>query len=131
MRPTEYKAFVKKEKKTYPVTDLCFSEYDDDQVCVRTCENNDCRMCLDWYSFNDVEIIEFTGLTDKNGRKIFEGDICWDEHNECHGVVVYEEGKFLYVWENIATDLCEINRDIVIAGDIFNNPELLRGVDDE
>ncbi|MGC9338730.1 YopX family protein [Listeria ivanovii] len=89
-------------------------------------DSNDEYIAIEsWCQIDKNTVGQFTGLTDKNGKKIFEGDICWDEHNECCGVVVYEEGKFLYVWENIATDLCEINRDIVIAGDIFNNPELL------
>ncbi|EJY7350909.1 YopX family protein [Listeria monocytogenes] len=68
---------------------------------------------------------QYTGLKDKNGKKIFEGDICWEEHNECYGVVKFEEGKFLYVWENIAEDLWEVADDIEICGNIHENPELL------
>ncbi|MGJ6136693.1 hypothetical protein ACSDIF_02150 [Listeria monocytogenes] len=34
MRSIGFRAFVKKEKKVYPVTDLCFSKHEDDQVCV-------------------------------------------------------------------------------------------------
>ncbi|HEL6897807.1 TPA: hypothetical protein UPP88_002281 [Listeria monocytogenes] len=68
---------------------------------------------------------QYTGLKDKNGKKIFEGDICWEEHNECYGVVKFEEGKFLYVWENIAEDLWEVADSIEIYGNIHENPELL------
>ncbi|HDM9104562.1 TPA: hypothetical protein P0327_002201 [Listeria monocytogenes] len=68
---------------------------------------------------------QFTGLKDKNGKKIFEGDIGWDEHNECYGVVKFEEGKFLYVWENIAEDLREVADSIEIYGNIHENPDLL------
>ncbi|EHF6378900.1 hypothetical protein J3X15_002867 [Listeria monocytogenes] len=74
----------------------------------------------------DPETIDqYTGLKDKNGKKIFEGDICWEEHNECYGVVKFEEGKFLYVWENIAEDLWEVADSIEIYGNIHENPELL------
>ncbi|MGM8071697.1 YopX family protein [Listeria monocytogenes] len=69
--------------------------------------------------------MQYTGLKDKNGKKIFEGDVGWDEHNECYGVVKFEEGKFLYVWENIAEDLWEVADGIEIYGNIHENPDLL------
>ncbi|EAF7016584.1 hypothetical protein AVO90_13640 [Listeria monocytogenes] len=69
--------------------------------------------------------MQYTGLKDKNGKKIFEGDVGWDEHNECYGVVKFEEGKFLYVWENIAEDLWEVADSIEIYGNIHENLELL------
>ncbi|EMY4489205.1 hypothetical protein AAKS56_001332 [Listeria monocytogenes] len=69
--------------------------------------------------------MQYTGLKDKNGKKIFEGDVGWDEHNECYGVVKFEEGKFLYVWENIAEDLQEVADGIEICGNIHENTDLL------
>ncbi|EAE7988366.1 TPA: YopX family protein, partial [Listeria monocytogenes] len=66
---------------------------------------------------------QYTGLKDKYGKKIFEGDICWEEHNECYGVVKFEDAKFLYLWENIAEDLWEVADSIEIYGNIHENPE--------
>ncbi|EAC5047738.1 TPA_asm: hypothetical protein GYX36_13250 [Listeria monocytogenes] len=77
------------------------------------------------HAIDEKTIGQYTGLKDKNGKKIFEGDIGWDEHNECYGVVKFEEGKFLYVWENIAEDLWEVADGIEICGNIHENPELL------
>ncbi|MBF2642722.1 YopX family protein [Listeria seeligeri] len=77
------------------------------------------------YKVRPETVSQFIGLTDKNGKKIFEGDIGWDEHNECYGVVKFEEGKFLYVWENIAEDLREVADSIEIYGNIHENPESL------
>ncbi|EAC9182762.1 hypothetical protein ARQ93_06420 [Listeria monocytogenes] len=78
----------------------------------------------------DIKTIgQYTGLKDRNGKKIFEGDIGWDEHNECYGVVKFEEGKFLYVWENIAEDLWEVAGDIEICGNIHENLDLLEGTE--
>ena len=70
---------------------------------------------------------QFTGLTDKDNNKIFEGDIGWDSHNECCGVVEFSDGGFSYVWENICTDLFEVSDsvDIDFIGNIYDNPELL------
>ncbi|ENQ9060545.1 hypothetical protein ARF73_002400 [Listeria monocytogenes] len=123
MRAIGFRAFVKRKKKMLPVTDLCFNETE--AVGVSGCGNAKCTLCVDWYSFDDVVLMQYTGLKDKNGKKIFEGDIGWDEHNECYGVVKFEEGKFLYVWENIAEDLWEVADGIEICGNIHENPELL------
>ncbi|EJF7503718.1 hypothetical protein M8634_000790 [Listeria monocytogenes] len=125
MRAIGFRAFVKETKKMLPVTDLCFNEIE--AVGVSGCGNAKCTLCVDWYSFDDVLLMQYTGLKDKNGKKIFEGDICWDEHNECYGVVKFEEGKFLYVWENIAEDLWEVADDIEICGNIHENLDLLEG----
>ncbi|EAA0334544.1 hypothetical protein FCV94_01320 [Listeria monocytogenes] len=81
------------------------------------------------YQVRPETIGQYTGLKDKNGKKIFEWDIGWDEHNECYGVVKFEEGKFLYVWENIAEDLWEVADCIEICGNIHENPELLEGTE--
>ncbi|EAE3387958.1 hypothetical protein OEF46_000945, partial [Listeria monocytogenes] len=76
------------------------------------------------HAIDEKTIDQYTGLKDKNGKKIFEGDVGWDEHNECYGVVKFEEGKFLYVWENIAEDLWEVADGIEICGNIHENLEL-------
>ncbi|EAG3109644.1 hypothetical protein B6K91_11730 [Listeria monocytogenes] len=77
------------------------------------------------YQVRPETIGQYTGLKDKNGKKIFEGDICWDEYGECYGVVKFEDAKFLYLWENIAEDLWEVADSIEIYGNIHENPELL------
>ncbi|HAB7636490.1 TPA_asm: hypothetical protein GYO99_02525 [Listeria monocytogenes] len=122
MREIEYRAFVKETKKMLPVTDLCFNETE--AVGVSGCGDANCTLCVDWYNFDDVVLMQYTGLKDKNGKKIFEGDVGWDEHNECYGVVKFEEGKFLYVWENIAEGLWEVADSIEIYGNIHENPKL-------
>ncbi|EAC6059473.1 hypothetical protein D1181_07765 [Listeria monocytogenes] len=127
MRAIGFRAFVKRKKKMLPVTDLCFNETE--AVGVSGCGNAKCTLCVDWYSFDDVVLMQYTGVKDKNGKKIFEGDICWEEYGECYGVVKFEDAKFLYLWENIAEDLWEVADDIEICGNIHENPELLEGTE--
>ncbi|EAC5135333.1 hypothetical protein FSB91_08130 [Listeria monocytogenes] len=124
MRAIEFSVFIKETKEMLPVTDLSFVTK---EVGVSGCYEANCLMCTDLYSFDDVVLMQYTGLRDKNAKKIFEGDIGWDEHNECYGVVKFEEGKFLYVWENIVEDLWEVADGIEICGNIHENLELLEG----
>lgn len=77
------------------------------------------------YHVRNLVLMQSTGLKDKNGVEIFEGDIGWDDHQEVHGQVIFENGAFKYEWDNISEDLFEVTDDIEIVGNIYENPELL------
>ena len=80
---------------------------------------------LNCYEVIPETVGQFTRLNDKNGKEIWQGDIGWDDHQECYGVVKFDEGKFIYQWENICEDLWEAKHDIEIISTIHDNPELL------
>ena len=67
---------------------------------------------------------QFTGLTDKNGRKIFEGDIVrlTDEHNEIEwtAVVVFgnPNGEYNWGWQLKAIGEFDGNKDILLWVDM-------------
>ena len=89
---------------------------------------------------------QYTGLTDKNGRKIFEGDIVrlTDEYNEIEwiAIVVFGNPNSSCCWGYSLCPIgkCESTSDILmwvdmeesgayceIIGNIYDNPELMKG----
>lgn len=79
---------------------------------------------------------QFTSLTDKNGKKIFEGDIVegWDFTAEDggYGVVTFDDGAFEVVgscYNNTVGTFHEnyYGKDFEVIGNIHDNPELLKG----
>lgn len=73
---------------------------------------------------------QFTGLTDKNGKKIFEGDIMpvWEQGEEYHYKVVYNGDCFMLSMldsEQGSYPLSTKNLMSEVIGNIHDNPELL------
>jgi uncharacterized phage protein (TIGR01671 family) len=72
---------------------------------------------------------QFTGLTDKNGKKIFEGDIIYrDWFGGLTYQVVYDDLYASFFGETTKGDFTTFNGDggsFVIIGNIHDNPELL------
>nr|DAS48678.1 MAG TPA: YopX protein [Caudoviricetes sp.] len=83
----------------------------------------------------DIILMQSTGLKDKNGKEIFEGDILAIETDEGilnvnifwdskHALFMFESKK--YNEEDLLAELVEDNTyPFEIAGNIYENPELL------
>ena len=87
-----------------------------------------------WCEVLPETIGQYTGLTDKNGKKIFEGDIlkgCYDEDNpeEYTVVVVFWDNGWRIQQDNRIPDPLEEydGRICEVIGNIHDNPELLKG----
>lgn len=84
----------------------------------------------DWsYLDGEFEIMEYTGLKDKNGREIYEGDLLKDDagigevewvQEHCAFMIFTREPSFYYHMESDG----QLKVSEVI-GNIYENPELL------
>lgn len=74
-------------------------------------------------------LMQYTGLKDKNGNEIYEGDIISDFINGSLGEVFFDEGCYLVDWEDEFTVITLHQNirefDVVVVGNIYENPELL------
>lgn len=104
------------------------------------------------YAVKAETVGQYTGLTDKNGKKIFEGDYWIDDDDECIFVVEFRDSQFCFVvygvsgalmeygWDDIAGGFGECDCEpmtyyhherIEILGNIYDNPELLKGAEND
>ena len=75
-----------------------------------------------------IILMQYTGLHDKNGKEIYEGDIV-RKFNGIIGKVIYEHSEFIIdVTNNKKLDygrLDLIENFIEVIGNIYDNPDLL------
>ena len=85
---------------------------------------------------DDGSIGQYTGMKDSTGKEIYEGDIVRTSDNDDELAVVEwddEDLRFTVTHGNVVNGLGEgyYSREVEVIGNMYDNPELLGGADDE
>jgi len=111
MREIKFRAWAFASKKMFPLDDAF--EFSNGEL----------------FAIPNTEIMQYTGLKDKNGKEIFEGDLATDAHNE-HYEVVFSDASFAVVHDgNVIEPLNEVASGIEIIGNIYENVDLISSLD--
>lgn len=123
MKNLKLRAWLKEDKEMISVDELAFNT-----KWVRGFY----KLASRWFKLEQVELMSSTGLFDKKGVEIFEGDILADLDKSgdelVYLYVIYKDGKFMAV-ENeehgYTADLIDCTTYHSVVGNIYENADLL------
>lgn len=124
-REIKFRAWLKEDKRMVNVETMDFT--DKSIQYLKKSEINNAYI-LRRESFDDVELMQHTGLKDKNGKEIYEGDIVVlnniENDNMC--IVRYEHSSYRLESWSLREDLSNVeDRFLEVVGNIYESKNLL------
>jgi hypothetical protein len=89
------------------------------------CNKSDANSSVE--RLGDIEIQQFTGLLDRDGVEIYEGDIVSEGSGECEGSITYSEKRARFEYKTPTAVIGLYGFYGKVIGNIYENPELLKG----
>lgn len=134
----KFRAFDKKTSKIYGVGLL---DYYHDVAWLDDVIEDEC-VTVATRKLSEIELMQSTGLKDKNGQEIFEGDIvqfedCYTETYFSYinkGIIEWSQGSFTVTNRDFIEmeDLLDGEiLDVTIIGNIYENQDILEADDDQ
>ena len=120
-----FRAWNKATKEMYEVDDIMSIDFGRSEISVKTLffEHTNC------YKFDDIVLMQSTGLKDKNDKEIFEGDIIDSTDGFLTGVIEFRVSLGMFVSDLVEYSnferLCNVASSRKIIGNRWENPELL------
>lgn len=129
-----YRAWIKTEKRMFFSDDILAIDYENKEIVTQQVyfENGlpDDRDIY-CYDFDEIELMQSTGLKDKNGKDVFVGDIIKCTRGCLHEVYIEKEYGGTFIGGMPAVYLKDLGEGYAwteheeIIGNIYENPELL------
>ena len=124
-REIKFRAWLKEEKKIVNVETIDFTDKS-----IQYLEKSEIinAYLLRRVSFDDVELMQYTGIKDKNGKEVYEGDIVIlndaEEENRC--VVKYKYGSYILIDGDLREDLSNVeDKFLEVVGNVYEDKNLL------
>lgn len=127
----KFRAWFKREQRMIESYDILAIDYENEEIVTQKIYSERglaIERDIHSYDFDDVNLMQSTGLIDKNGKEIFEGDIVAVDNGDFleYGRVFYSKKMACYrvKFENYDFGLNEVTYCFV-CGNVYENPELL------
>ena len=121
-REIKYRAWLKEEKKMVNVETMHFTEK---WIGYQIFYEEEKKKKFEFSDSENFKLMQYTGLKDSLGNEIYEGDILWNEYDEEHGEVIFDEGEWKLLESNISQNLFSLLDVVEVKGNIYENEELL------